>query len=58
MTRLIVRLATLVAVVLLGYFLVAKPLLKSDGFDPQRLVRCVKHAKQDTKKIERCARRL
>ena len=57
MTRLIVRLATLAAIVLVGYLLVAKPLLKDNGLDPQRLVHCVKQAKQDTKKIERCARR-
>lgn len=25
--------------------------------DPQRLIRCIKHAKQDVAKIERCTRR-
>jgi hypothetical protein len=32
-------------------------LTKAKGGDPQRLVRCVKHADQDVKKLERCTRR-
>lgn len=31
--------------------------VKSQGGNPQRLVKCVKHAHQDIAKIERCTRR-
>jgi hypothetical protein len=31
--------------------------VKAQGGDPQRLVKCVKRAHQDVKKIERCTRR-
>jgi hypothetical protein len=31
--------------------------VKARGGDPQRLVRCVKRAHQDVKKLERCTRR-
>jgi hypothetical protein len=32
-------------------------LTKSQGGNPQRLIRCIKHAHQDVAKIERCTRR-
>lgn len=32
-------------------------LVKSQGGNPRRLVKCVKHAHQDTEKLERCTRR-
>jgi hypothetical protein len=31
---------------------------KKHGGDPQRLVRCIKHAHGDAQRIQRCARRL
>jgi hypothetical protein len=30
---------------------------KAHGGNPQRLIHCIKHAKQDVNKIERCTRR-
>jgi hypothetical protein len=32
-------------------------LVESQGGNPQRLVKCVKHSHQDTAKLERCTRR-
>jgi hypothetical protein len=32
-------------------------LTKSQGGNPQRLIKCVKHAHQDVNRIERCTRR-
>jgi hypothetical protein len=32
-------------------------LTKSKGGNPQRLLHCVKHARQDVEKVERCTRR-
>jgi hypothetical protein len=57
----IVRLAVAAGVLLLCYLFIAKPALdrttdavRSGG---QRLIHCVEHARQDTRKLERCARR-
>jgi len=30
---------------------------KTQGGNPQKLIKCIKHAKQDVNKIERCTRR-
>jgi len=57
MIRRTLRLAALLALVVLGYLLVAKPLLDNDAVNPHRLIECVKRAKQDTKKLQRCTRR-
>jgi hypothetical protein len=32
-------------------------LAESHGADPQRLIHCIKHAKQNTEKVERCTRK-
>jgi hypothetical protein len=57
----IIRLAVVAGVLVLCYLFIAKPALDRTGealhTGGQRLIHCVEHARQDTQKLERCARR-
>ncbi|MGH2975599.1 MAG: hypothetical protein ACRDLL_12125 [Solirubrobacterales bacterium] len=64
LTSSILRLAVLAGLLVIGYLLVAKPLLhsasdavKATESRPLKVIHCMGRANGDVKRIERCARR-